>query len=110
MAVLSSSIITFRSDDVSTLTGNYAEYYVDLWNFTYDYKKKIKRSIFRVDQTPQTPTIRDSRPDITAWPTPPGSQAILKRDNSPLEEQSKFMTMLKVATGSSGDQIPFINS
>lgn len=56
-----------------------------------------------VEQPPQTPTIRDSRPDITAWPTPPGSgQPALKGDSSSLEEPSKFITMLKVATGSSG--------
>ncbi|KAM3727110.1 hypothetical protein ACO02O_03794 [Dirofilaria immitis] len=50
--------------------------------------------------SPQTNVIRDSRPDIIAWPTPPNAQSVNSNNNqgNSTEESTKLFSILKVAS------------
>ncbi|KAK6109596.1 hypothetical protein QQG55_36625 [Brugia pahangi] len=50
--------------------------------------------------SPQTNVIRDSRPDIIAWPTPPNAQSGTNNNNqgNGSEESTKLFSILKVAS------------
>ncbi|EJW78011.1 hypothetical protein WUBG_11079, partial [Wuchereria bancrofti] len=50
--------------------------------------------------SPQTNVIRDSRPDIIAWPTPPNAQSATNNSNqgNGSEESTKLFSILKVAS------------
>ncbi|VDK79170.1 unnamed protein product [Onchocerca ochengi] len=50
--------------------------------------------------SPQANVIRDSRPDIIAWPTPPNAQSVNNNNNqgNSSEESTKLFSILKVAS------------
>lgn len=60
--------------------------------------------------SPQANIIRDSRPDIIAWPTPPNVQSANSNSNHghSSEESAKLFSILKVAT--SGTVFPFVRN
>lgn len=59
------------------------------------------RNVFSVDSPSQPTVIRDSRPDIAAWPTPPNAQNRNSHQET-CDEPTKLINMIKVAAASTG--------
>uniref|UniRef100_A0A183URU5 FAM184 domain-containing protein n=1 Tax=Toxocara canis TaxID=6265 RepID=A0A183URU5_TOXCA len=59
---------------------------------------------FSVESPSQQTVIRDSRPDITAWPTPPNAHNKngSHLDSASCDEPAKLINMIKVAAASTG--------